>query len=341
MRLVGLLAVIGAVLACNLPLPAAAGPTIEAIRSRDHLRCGVNTGLEGFAIADPRGVWSGLDADFCRALAAAVLGDAAKVRFTPLTPAQRFDALRRGQVDVLSRNTTQTLTLDTQGGFTFAPVLYYDGQGFMVAKAAGVDNINRLTGITVCVQQGTTSEANLTEYSRRFRLDFKAQALPDLGAAEAAFYAGRCQALTADRSALAGSRARRGAAADGFVILPNVISREPLAPVLRQDDPEWADLVRWTVHALVVAEEYEVTQKTVGAQKANPLSEVRRLLGTQPGIGKGFGLDDEWAARAIAAVGNYGEMFERNVGLGSRLKLERGANANWSKGGLMYAPPFR
>lgn len=329
------------VLVCNFALPVLAGPTIEAIRARDHLRCGVNTGLAGFSVADAKGVWSGLDADFCRAVAAALLGDPAKVRFTPLTPAQRFDALRRNQIDLLSRNTTQTLTLDTQSGFDFGPVLYYDGQGFMVPKAAGVDNINRLSGIAVCVQRDTTSEANLTEYSRRFRLDFKAQSLPDLGAAEGAFYAGRCQALTADRSALAGSRARRGAAGDGFVILPNVISREPLAPVMRQGDAEFRDLVRWTLYALILAEEYEVTAKTVEAQKANPLGEVRRLLGTQPGIGKGFGLDDEWAARAIAAVGNYGELFERNVGLASPLKLERGANENWSKGGLMYAPPFR
>ncbi len=320
---------------------ALAGPTVEAVKARGQLNCGVNTGLPGFSAADAQGKWSGLDVDICRAIAAAVLGDAAKVRYVPLNAAQRFDALRRNQVDLLSRNTTMTLTADTQLGFEFGPVVYYDGQGFMVPKKAGVDNINKLPGATVCVQQGTTSEANLVEYSARRRLDLKTLPLPDLAAAENAYFTGRCAAYTADRSALAASRARRAGATDAHTILGNTISREPLAPLVRHGDAEWADLLRWTIYALILADEYDITAGTVEANRTSNLTEVRRLLGLEPGIGKGFGLDDSWAARAITAVGSYAEMFDRNVGTKSALRLERGPNDLWSRGGLMYAPPVR
>lgn len=320
---------------------ALAGPTLDAVKARGQLNCGVNTGLAGFAAPDPQGKWSGLDVDICRAVAAAALGDPAKVRYVPLSAQQRFEALRRSQIDLLSRNTTVTMAADTQFGFEFGPVVYYDGQGFMVPKKAGVDNINKLPGATVCVQQGTTSEANLIEYSARRRLDLKPLPLPDLAAAETAYFAGRCAAYTADRSALAGSRARRAGAAAMHVVLAGTISREPLAPLVRQGDPEWADLLRWTIYALIVADEYDVTAATVEQQRTTNIAEMRRLLGAEPGVGKGFGLDDRWAARAIAAVGSYGEVFDRNVGAKSPLRLERGPNDLWSRGGLMYAPPFR
>ena len=314
---------------------AMAGAKLDAIKARGEILCGVSTGLAGFSIADSQGKWTGIDVDVCKATAAALFGDASKVKFVPLSAQQRFTALQSGEVDVLSRNTTWTQQRDTALGLNFTGVTYYDGQGFMVAKKAGVKSAKELGGATVCVQPGTTTELNLADWSRANKVDIKPVVI------EKAFFSGRCDAYTTDASGLAATRASKAPKPDDYVLLPEIISKEPLGPAVSHGDDQWADLIRWTFNALVEAEEYGITAAKVDEMKKSDNPGIKRLLGVTPGLGKNLGVSEEWAANAIKAVGNYGEMYERNVGKGSPLKLDRGLNALWTNGGIMYAPPVR
>lgn len=340
-----LLALLGLIL--GLPAPPAlaaavgAGPTLAAIKARGEVRCGVSLGLAGFSQPDARGNWTGLDADFCRAVAAAVLGDAAKVRFLPFNAQQRFSALQSGEIDLLARNTSWTQSRDTALGLNFAGVIFYDGQGFLVPKRLKLNTPRDLSGASICVQQGTSTELNLADYFRANNLRFKAVVFQELAETEKAFFEGRCDAFTADTSALQSIRAAKAGNPGDYQVLAELISKEPLAPAVRQGDEQWSDIVKWVLFALIEAEEQGVTRNTLEAKKKSADPNVQRLLGVSPGMGANLGLADDWAARAIAAVGNYGELFDRNVGKDSALKLERGPNALWENGGLMYAPPFR
>lgn len=320
---------------------ARAGATLDRVRSRGVVACAVNPGLVGFAMPDRQGNYQGLDADTCRAIAAAVFGDASRVKFVPASAQQRFTVLQTGEADVLVHNTTWTLLRDTENGFNFAPVTYYDGQGFMVAKKLGVKSAKDLDGATVCVQPGTTTELNLADYFRANRMSFKPVVIEKLDEVENAFFSGRCDAYTTDRSGLAAVRAAKAADPDDYVILPEVISKEPLAPAVRQGDEEWYDIVVWTVYAMIGAEEKGISSANVDAMLKSDDPEVQRMLGATPGLGKALHLDDKWAYHIVKEVGNYGEVFERNLGAGSVLKLPRGVNALWTDGGLMYAMPFR
>jgi general L-amino acid transport system substrate-binding protein len=277
----------------------------------------------------------------CRALAAAVLGDAGKVRWVPLSSQQRFTALQSGEVDLLARNTTWSLTRDAALGLSFAAVTYYDGQGFLVAKKSHIRSARDLKGAEICVQSGTTTEKNLADYFRSLGVPVKTVVFDKLEASLKAFFSGRCQAYTTDASALAFIRSKEAPHPDDYVVLPEIISKEPLGPAVRRGDDEWFAIVRWVVFALIEAEELGVTQARVDALKASPDPAVQRLLGVGEDLGKSLGLEREWAARALMAVGNYGEIFERNLGAGSALKLPRGLNAQWNKGGILYAPPLR
>jgi general L-amino acid transport system substrate-binding protein len=320
---------------------AEAGPTVEAIKKRDLLHCGVSTGLAGFSLPDSQGKWSGLDVDICKAIAAALLGDANKVKYIPSNAQQRFPMLQSGEVDILSRNTTWTLTRDTSLGFNFAPPTYYDGQGFMVAKKLGVKSAKELNGATVCVQQGTTTEQNLADYFRASKMEFKPVVFTELKEVEGAFFSGRCDVYTTDASGLASTRAAKAGNPDDYVILPEIISKEPLGPAVRHGDDEFFDIVKWTVFGLIEAEEKGVTSANVEEMKKSAHPGIQRLLGVTPGLGKALGVDEAWMERAIKQVGNYGEIFERNVGQKTPLKLARGLNDLWTKGGLMYPIPLR
>jgi len=336
--LVGSLAATMALLAA----PAHAGKTVDAIKARGQLVCGVNTALAGFSAADSQGKWSGLDVDICRAIAAAMLGDPEKVKWVPLNATQRFTALQSGEVDILSRNTTWTLTRDASLGLNFTATTYYDGQGFMVPTKLNVKSAKQLKGATVCVQSGTTTEKNLTDYSRANKLDMKPVVFEKVEAATGAYFAGRCSAYTTDASGLASVRNKEAQNPKDHVILPELISKEPLAPVVRRGDDEFFGIAKWVIYGLIEAEEYGITQANV-AQLAKSSTDpvVMRILGTSEDTGKLLGLDKEWMSRAIKAVGNYGEIFERNVGPNTVLGLPRGTNAQWNAGGLMYAPPVR
>ncbi len=322
-------------------LPAAAGPTLDKVKQRGVVTCGVNTGLAGFSIADRQGRFTGLDVDTCRAVAAAVLGDAQKARFVQATAQQRFTLLQSGEIDILTRNTTWTLTREGDLGLLFAPPNYYDGQGFMVSKDLGIKTAKELDGATICVQAGTTTELNLADYFRSQRLSFKPLVIEKLDEAENAFFSGRCDAYTTDRSGLAGTRAGKATNPDDYVILPEVISKEPLAAAVRQGDDEWFNIVRWTIMALIDAEEKGVTSKNVDEMKKSPDPEIQRMLGTVPGMGKSLHLGEDWAYQIIKQLGNYGELFDRNIGKDSPLNLDRGINALWTQGGLMYGMPIR
>jgi general L-amino acid transport system substrate-binding protein len=323
-------------------LPARAGKTLDAVRQRGSVNCGVTTGVAGFSAPDSQGNWSGLDVDTCRAIAAAVLGDAKKVSFVPLNSQQRFASLQAGEIDVLARNTTWTLTRDASLGFHFTAVTYYDGQGFLVPKRLKLTSPKQLKGAEICTQSGTTNEKNVADYFRAQGVKVKTVVFEGFEASFKAFFAGRCQAFTTDASALAGLRNKEAKNPDDYVVLPDLISKEPLGPVVRRGDDEWFAIVKWTIYALIEAEEDGLTQANVERQKASSTDPaVQRLLGTSEDMGKLLGLDREWAFRAIRAVGNYGEIFERNVGPKSVLQLPRGANRLWSQGGLIYAPPVR
>lgn len=317
-----------------------AATTLEAVQTQGVVRCGVNTGLPGFSNADKDGKWTGLDVDFCRAVAAAVLGDANKVRFVPLTAKERFTALQSGEIDLLSRNTTWTLTRDSSLGIHFAGVIYYDGQGFLVSKGLGVKSAKELDGAAVCILSGTTTELNLADYFRSHKMKYQPVVFDTSDQTVKGFESGRCDVLTSDQAQLYGQRIKLAKPEDA-VVLPEIISKEPLGPVVRQGDDGWFNIVKWSLNAMIDAEELGVDSSNVEAMKKSSNPAIKRLLGLEGIRGKGLGLSDEWAFNIIHQVGNYGEMFERNLGAGSPLKIKRGLNALWKDGGLQYAPPIR
>ena len=323
---------------------AMAGKDLDGVKARGTLICGVPAGIAGFVAADSQGKWAGLDVDVCRAVAAAIFGDSEKVKYVPLTAAQRFTAIQSGEVDILSNNTTATLQRDTALGLDFTAVTYYDGQGFLVNRKLGVKSARELNGATVCVLPGSTTELNLADYFRANKMTFKPVVIEKVDELRAAFFGGRCDVYTSDSSSLYAARAANvppPAKPEDFVILPEIISKEPLAPVVRHGDHQFADIVRWSQYAMLEAEEYGIDSKNVDEMLKSENPTIKRILGTTPGMGKALGVDEKWAYTIIKQVGNYGESFERNVGMGSPLKIARGLNALWSQGGLQYAQPIR
>ena len=320
---------------------ATAGPVLDAVQSRGQLSCGVGTGTAGFMLADSQGKWKGLSVDICRAVAAAIFGDADKVRYQPLTSQQRFTALQSGEVDMLSNNTTWTLTRDTALGLDFTGIYYYDGQSFLVPKKLGVKSARELGGATICVAPGTTSELNLADYFRANKMTFKPVVIEKVDEIRAAFFAGRCDVFTTDASGLYSTRAANAPNPDDYIILPEIISKEPLGPVVRHGDNQFADIVRWALFAQLEAEEYGITSKNVDEMLKSENPGIKRILGVTPGMGKALGVDEKWVYNIVKQVGNYGESFDRNVGAGSLLKIDRGLNKLWTQGGLQYAPPIR
>ena len=332
---------LGTVAAATLMAGAGMADTLADVKARGELNCGVNTGLVGFAAPDANGNWTGFDVDFCKAVAAAVLGDATKVKYVPTTGQTRFTALSSGEVDILARNSTWTFQRDTDLKLDFIGVNYYDGQGFMVREALGVNSALQLSGATVCVQSGTTTELNLADYFRANNLEYNPVVIESQADVNAAYDSGRCDALTTDASGLYASRLELGNP-DEHIVLPEIISKEPLGPAVRQGDEEWFDIVRWTLFAMLNAEELGVTSANVEEMaKSTKNPDVARLLGAEGEYGKDLRLPKDWAVQIVKQVGNYGEIFDRNVGAGSELKIERGLNALWNKGGLQYAPPVR
>ena len=324
----------------TLAAGAAAAGTLDDVKARGVLKCGVNTGFAGFAYPDAQGKWQGFDVAICKAVAAAVLGDAEKVEYVPTTGETRFTALTSGEIDVLSRNSTWTFTRDVDLGFTFAGVNYYDGQGFMVSKDLGVTSAKELDGATICVQTGTTTELNLADFFKLNGISYQPVPIQTPAEADQQLLSGACDAYTTDASQLATQRGTYPNP-DNFIVLPEIISKEPLGPVVRQGDDQWADVVRWTMFALVAGEEYGVTAANAEEQTASPNPEIKRLLGSEGDLGAMFGLSADWAKKAIQAGGNYGEIFAATIGEGTPSNIARGLNAQWYEGGLQYAPPFR
>lgn len=321
--------------------PAFAGKTLDAVKARGMLVCGVHTGAVGFGIADGSGKWSGLDVDMCRAVAAAVLGDANKVKFVPTSGQTRITALQGGEVDMLARNTTWTYSRDTSLGLTWVGVNFYDGQGFIAKKKPGLKSAKDLKGATICTENNSTSEKNLTEYFRAHKIAFKPVVFDNPEASIQALNNGRCQVYSTDSSDLAIMRVTELKNPDDYVMLPERISKEPLGPAVRRGDEEWAAIVKWTLYTMINAEEMGVTKANIDQVRASaPVGDVARLVGTSDDMGKMMGLDKNWSYRIIKQVGNYGESYERNLGAQSKLKLPRGINNLWTKGGLMYAPPL-
>jgi general L-amino acid transport system substrate-binding protein len=323
---------------------AMAGKDLDAIKARGQLICGVMEGTAGFALPDSQGKWTGLDVDVCRAIAATIFGDSEKVKYTPLTSQLRFTAIQSGEVDILSNNTTATLTRDTALGLDFTAITYYDGQGFLVNKKLGVKSAKELNGATVCVAPGTTTELNLADYFRAQKMTFKPVVIEKVEEVRSAFFSGRCDVYTNDSSSLYATRAANvppPAKAEDFVVLPEIISKEPLAPAVRHGDNQFEDIVRWSQFAMIEAEEYGINSKNVDEMLKSDNPVIKRILGVTPGMGKALGVDEKWVYNIIKQVGNYGESFERNVGSGSVLKIERGLNKLWSQGGLQYAEPIR
>lgn len=320
---------------------AEAGATLDAVKKKGFVQCGISDGLPGFSYADAKGQYLGIDVDVCRAVATAVFGDASKVKFTPLTAKERFTALQSGEIDVLSRNTTWTSSRDSAMGLDFTGVTYYDGQGFLVNKKLGVTSAKQLDGATVCIQAGTTTELNLSDYFRSNNLKYTPITYDTSDESAKSLESGRCDVLTSDQSQLYAQRIKLGKP-DDYVVLPEVISKEPLGPAVRQGDEEWFDIVRWTLFAMLNAEEMGIDSKNVEDMAKNSKNpDVNRLLGAEGDYGKDLKLPKDWAVQIVKQVGNYGEIFERNVGQGSDLKIKRGLNALWNKGGLQYAPPVR
>lgn len=319
---------------------AYAQATLNAVKQKGFVQCGSNPGLAGFGVPDAQGNWTGLDVDFCRAIAAAIFNDASKVRFIPLSAKDRFTALQSGEVDVLARNSTWTMSRDTQLGLEFPAVNYYDGQGFMVRKKLGVSSAKELNGASVCTQQGTTTELNLADYFRANNMKYEVVAFATADETFKAYDSGRCDAFTTDASGLYAERLK-ASAADDHIVLPEIISKEPLGPATRQGDAQWTDIVRWTHMAMVNAEELGVTKANVDQMKTSANPEIKRLLGTEGKFGEQIGLPNDWAYQIVKLVGNYGESFDKNVGSGSPLKIQRGQNALWSKGGQQYGIPIR
>ncbi|MFO7746943.1 MAG: amino acid ABC transporter substrate-binding protein [Orrella sp.] len=317
-----------------------AGETFDAVKAKGFVQCGVTTGIAGFSNPDSQGVWRGLDIDMCKAIAAAMFNDAQAFKLTPLSTVQRFTALQSGEVDVLTRNTTQTLSRDTILGLTGTGVNFYDGQGVMIKKTLGVTSAKELDGATICLHPGTTTELNLADWFRANNMSFKPVVIESSEEMLRAYEADRCDAYTSDKSILAGARTTL-TDPDASVILPETFSKEPLGPMVRQGDAAWFNVVRWALYAMIEAEEYGITSENAEEMLKSSNPNVQRILGTTPGMGKHLGLSNEWAFSIISQVGNYGESFERNVGMDSPLKLERGLNATWQKGGLMYGWPIR
>ena len=312
--------------------------TLDSVRSKGFVACGTNTGLPGFSQPDSKGVWRGLDVDVCRAVAAAVFGDASKVRYVPATTQQRFTSLQSGEVDLLSRNTTWSFSRDAGLGFNFVGINFYDGQGFMAWKKLNVKSVKQLNGATICVQPGTTTELNLADYFRANRMTFKPVVIDKLEEVLNAYFAGRCDAFTTDMSGLMAVRGARGAAAAEHVILPEMISKEPLGPLVRQGDDRWFDIVKWSLFAMIEAEDLGLTSKNIDQALSGKDPSVQRFVGASGDLGKMLGLDNKWAFNIVKQVGNYGESFDANL---KPLGFERGQNALWKNGGLMYSPPIR
>ena len=330
--------------ALALSASAASAATLDDVKAADTLKCGVHTGLAGFAAPNDAGEWTGFDADFCRAVAAAVFGDPTKVTFVPTNATERFTALQSGEIDLLARNTTWTLTRDTSLGFNFTGVNYYDGQGFMInaAKLPGINSALQLSGAAICVQTGTTTELNLADYFRANNMDYNPVVFQGFDETNAAYEAGRCDAYTTDQSGLYALRLTLANPGE-HVVLPEIISKEPLGPAVRQGDDQWFDIVKWTLNAMIIAEELGITQANVEEMKGSDNPEIKRVLGqeAESKIGEILGLDNEWVVNVVGGVGNYGEVFEKNIGQGSPLKIARGLNQLWTKGGIQYAPPIR
>ena len=332
--------VLGSIFLFGFSVIGFSGETLKSVKKNGYLRCGVNTGLPGFSAPDSKGKWKGLDVDVCKAIAAAVLGDANKVRYSPLTAKERFTALQSGEIDILSRNTTWTHTRDSSLGLNFGGVTYYDGQGFMVKKSLGVKSALELDGATVCIQAGTTTELNLADYFRSRGMKYKAVTYDTSDQTVKGFESNRCDVLTSDQSQLYALRIKLKKPSSAKV-LPEVISKEPLGAVVRQGDDEWFNIAKWVFYAMVNAEEMGVSSKNVKKMLSSKDPAIQRLLGKSGIAGKNLGLKNDWAYQIIKQVGNYGESFERNVGMGSALKIARGLNALWSEGGIQYAPPIR
>jgi len=333
---------IASILALTVILVAqgASAQTLKTVKDRGILNCGANGTLAGFGLPDAQGNWTGLDVDVCRAIAAAIFNDASKVKFVPLSAKDRFTALQSGEVDVLLRNTTWTSSRDSSLGLNFTGVDYYDGQGFMVRKALKVNSALELTGASVCVQQGTTTELNLADFFRAHNMQLKSVTFATANEAVKAYDAGRCDAYTTDASGLYAERLRLAVPSD-HIVLPEIISKEPLGPAVRHGDDQWFDVVKWVLFAMLNAEELNITHKNIDDMTKSKNPEIKRFVGTEGNYGEQLGLTKDWAVRIIKLVGNYGESFERNVGQGSPLKIERGLNKLWSKGGIQYAPPIR
>jgi len=330
--------------ACATSAVTASADTLQNVKAKGSLACGVSTGNPGFSATDDKGEWKGLDVDFCHAVAAAVFGDPSKVKYNPLSSKVRFTALQSGEIDILSRQTTWTASRESGLGLMFAGVMYYDGQGFMVnsKKVPGITSAKQLSGATVCVLTGTTGELNMADYFKANKIEFSPVVFEKIEEAKAAYDAGRCDVYTDDQSNLYSARLSLASPVD-HVVLPEIISKEPVGPVVRQGDDRWLNVVKWTYFALVQAEEFGITQANVEEMKNSPNPEIKRLLGQEAGatIGTDFGLSSDFVVNVIKAVGNYGEIFERNIGQQSPLKIERGKNALWTHGGLQYAMPFR
>ncbi len=331
-------AALGAVM--GLAAGAASAGTIEDVKAKGFVQCGVSQGLPGFSNPDDKGNWTGLDVDVCRAVAAAVFGDASKVKYTPLSAKERFTALQSGEIDMLSRNTTWTATRDTALGLNFAGVNYYDGQGFMVRKSLGVSSALELSGAAVCTNTGTTTELNVADYFRSHKMPYEIVAFEKSDEVVQAYNAGRCDVYTTDASGLYAQRLKL-TKPDEHIVLPEIISKEPLGPVVRQGDDQWFNLVKWSLFAMVNAEEMGVTSANVDEMKKSTNPAIRRLLGVEGKFGENMGVSNDWAFNIVKQVGNYGEAFDRNVGPKTPLGIARGVNALWSKGGIQYAPPIR
>ncbi len=336
----GLIVSVAAVASVVLVAGQANAGTLDDVKAKGFVQCGVNTGLLGFGSTNDAGEWAGFDVDYCRAVAAAIFNDPKAVKFTPLTAAERFTALQSGEIDMLARNTTWTMSRDTSLGLQFAAVSYYDGQGFMVKKSLGVTSAKDLNGASVCVQTGTTTELNMADFFKRNNMTYSPVVFEKLPESLTAYDTGRCDVYTTDASGLYATRLTL-TNPDDNVVLPEIISKEPLGPSVRQGDDNWFDVVKWVSFALVDAEELGVTSKNVDEMKGSNNQEIRRLLGVDGTFGADIGLTNDWAAQVIKEVGNYGEIFARNVGDDSPLKISRGLNALWTDGGIQYAPPIR
>jgi general L-amino acid transport system substrate-binding protein len=328
-----------ALIAC-FAAQSASAQTLKTVKDRGMLICGANGTLAGFGLPDAQGHWTGLDVDVCRAIAAAIFNDANKVKFVPLTAKDRFTALQSSEVDVLVRNTTWTSSRDTSLGLNFTGVDYYDGQGFMVRKSLKVNSALELNGASICVQQGTTTELNLADFFRAHKMQLKSVTFATSNEAVKSYDAGRCDAYTTDASGLYAERLRL-ASPDDHIILPEIISKEPLGPVVRQGDDQWFDIVKWVLFAMINAEEFGITQKNIDTMLKSSNPAIKRFVGTEGNYGEQLGLSKDWAVRIVRLVGNYGEVFARNVGKDSPLKIDRGLNKLWNKGGIQYAPPIR